>query len=221
MPSAQKNKFLKTFKKMKKILLTSFIILTSFTIKAQYTGLCVDCYLSIEAGIVNSNVSGFPDASAKSGLYIGFYNYRWISDSFSLRFGTTYQSLGAHVNNSDANFVNHSLRLPFSLHYTFKNKFQVFTGADIGFSMTGEIPKDLPEAANDFGLEFDFRDTITYFDFSVFVGAGFILSENIDINFKYNIGLTDLRSESINTNPGEKWMHNWATLSLGYTWRDY
>jgi opacity protein-like surface antigen len=53
-------------------------------------------------------------------------------------------------------------------------------------------------------------------DASVFIGVGYILIDNIDINLKYNYGVTD-----INKNPEESDLKkNWLTLSIGYTFRD-
>ena len=79
----------------------------------------------------------------------------------------------------------------------------------------GKLPEfERGEDSTDY---FDFRDNLTLLDASVLFGVGYILGNNIDINLKYNLGVTNLHKEEYTKG---NWKKNWATLSVGYTFRD-
>ena len=205
---------------MKKLLLTLTIALCSFFYgNAQYIGgygggsLCLDCYSSIEVGALSSNISGLEDSSAKLGFYIGFYQFRYISESFSLRSGISYNNIGAEIDGYEDPLIIHSINIPLSLHYTYDYKFQGFIGGELGTNFFGKLPAY--ESEDSFDHSFEFSDTLTYFDASIFVGAGYIIAEHIDINIKYNFGVTNISKA-----PDTEWKKNWLTLSVGYTFRD-
>jgi len=207
---------------MRKLFITALFIFGLLTTsKAQfYHGggvLCFDCSTSIEAGAILSNVSGMDDASSKIGFYIGFYQYKYISDKFSLRMGTSYNNLGAKVKGADKPLIFHSVNLPITLHYLINDNIQVFAGGELGTNFFGELPKfEDNETISDY---IDFRDNFTLFDASVVVGVGYIILNSIDINLKYNLGVTNIyKPESTFDDFNMK--KNWLTLSLGYTFRD-
>lgn len=206
---------------MKKLIITLFVFIGAITIsKSQFYGggngvLCFDCSSSIEAGAVMSNISGLEGASSKAGFYFGFYQYKYISDKFSLRMGTTYSNLGAKVKGAKTPLVIHSINLPISLHYLINENIQTFAGGELGTNFFGKLPEfEGDEYPADM---FDFRDNFTLFDGSVFFGAGYIIANSIDINLKYNLGVTNFNKSESSDNKMRK---NWLTLSLGYTFRD-
>ncbi len=195
-----------------------FVLLTS-SAYGQFGELCVDCYPSVEVGGVNSSINGFDNTSSKTGFYIGYFNYRWISDSFALRAGTTYQNLGVQIDDAEDNFIIHSINFPISLHYTYQNKFQGFIGGELGTNLFGSYPESNESSTIIGANDVDIREVVSFLDASIFFGVGVIISDNIDINLRYNLGVTDVRSQEFNTE-GEEWKENWLTLSLAYTWRD-
>ena len=202
---------------MKKLLLTICLLFTTYFTQAQFYGggvFCSDCYSSIEAGGILSNISGLDGGSSKTGFYFGVYQYRYISDSFSFRSGISYNNLGAKVEGFDDPLVIHSINFPLILHYTYDYKFQGFVGGEIGTNFFGKLPAY--SSSDSFDHTFEFSENFTLLDASVFIGVGYILIDNIDINLKYNYGVTD-----INKNPEESDLKkNWLTLSIGYTFRD-
>ena len=201
---------------MKKFLIVSILIIASQQVMSQYyySGIfCDDCYSSLEVGVVQSNISGLDGASSKSGFHLGIYQFRYISESFAIRYGSSYTNLGANIKGSEEPIVFHSINFPLSVHYDYNNKFQGFLGGELGTNFFGKIPSSEGDTIDQL---FDFRDQFTLFDASVFLGAGYIIIETIDINLKYNIGVTNINTDV----SGPDLRKNWLTLSVAYTWRD-
>lgn len=199
----------------KPLLVLAFVFCTTYTSQAQYWGgpwFCFDCYSSIEVGGISSTIFGMEDSSAKLGFYIGFYQYIDISDSFAFRSGLSYNNLGAEIEGFDNPLVIHSINFPLSVHYIYKETFQGFVGGELGTNFFGKLP--VYESADSFDHSFEFRDNFTFFDASVFFGVGYIIADNIDINLRYNLGVTN-----ISKNPIQDWKKNWLTLSAAYTFR--
>jgi len=210
---------------MRKFIFT-FIFLSFSTAYSQFfggTGICFDCYTSMEIGVVSSSISGLDRSSPKTGFYIGFYQYNDISDSFAFRVGISYNTLGAKMKDEElferSQFSIHAVGVPLSLHYTYKRRFQGFFGGEISSNVAGKLPKIKGEPDDWYGEDdpmFDFRDNVNFFDASIFFGTGIILIENIDISLKYNIAVSKLSKNEI-----DNWKKNWLTLSVAYTFRDY
>lgn len=201
---------------MKKFLLTLAIAVgTTVFSYSQFYGngfLCFDCESSFEAGIISSSLSGRSDTSQKIGFYIGFYQYKYVSEKVSLRFGTSYNNLGAKIKDFDSPLVFHSINFPLSVHYFPAENYQVFAGGELGTNFFGKLPNS---DSDGFMSDFSLHDNFTLFDASLIFGAGYILAENIDINLKYNLGVTN-----VSKNEDFNWKKNWLTLSVGYTFRD-
>lgn len=198
------------------LLLTFLTISTSaFSQWGAWGNFCSDCYTGIEVGMVSSNISGFEGASAKTGFYAGFYQYAYLSDELSLRYGLSYSNIGSEVDGFDNPFIIHSINTPLSLHYIFKEQFQVFAGGELGTNLFGKFPNN----DGDFVDDFDFNENIAFLDASAFAGVGYILNNTIDFSVRYNFGLTNLYGGDIEG--AADWKKNWLTLSVGYTFRDF
>lgn len=197
-----------------------FCLTTSYYANAQYFGSsfigswCYDCSTSIEAGVISSSISSLENSSDKTGLYVGLYQYAYLNDFMSLRTGLSYNNLGAELEGFKDPLIIHSINTPISLHFIFYQKIQVFGGFEIGTNLFGKFPTN--ENSNNFDQSFDFSDNIKFLDLSALFGVGYIIADHIDINVKYNLGLTDI---SDNPALGEL-KKNWFTLSVGYTFRD-
>lgn len=206
---------------MKKILLTfSIVFCTTFASYSQFYGgggFCIDCYTSIEVGGVSSSVSGMDNTSSKFGFHFGVYQFKDLSDSFALRYGMAYNNLGAKMDNSDLykndKLIMHSINIPLSLHYNYQRKYQAFLGGELGTNFFGKLPT-LKSSTQQYD-NFDYTDNFNLIDVSVFIGVGYIIIENIDINLKYNLGVTN-----VSKNDNYDWKKNWITLSVAYTFRD-
>src|SRR5690606_4239192 len=200
---------------MKKLLYSALFFCTSFFSHSQYYGgmFCLDCYSSIEIGAISSNISGFEGASAKTGFYFGIYQFADLSDSFALRYGTSYTNIGSKIKGFDDPLIIHSINFPLSLHYAYQEQFQGFIGGELGTNFFGKLP--LSEGGDAFDQSFEFRDKFTLFDVSIFAGVGYILADNIDFNLRYNFGVTNVSLDS-----EQDWKKNWLTLSVAYTFRE-
>lgn len=192
----------------------------SFNSNAQFYGgsfiggWCYDCYTSLEAGVVSSSISGLENSSNKTGLYVGVYQYAYLNDFMALRSGISYNNLGAELEGFENPLIIHSINTPISLHFIFNQQIQVFGGLEIGTNLFGKFPTY--ENSNNFDQSYDFSDNFKFLDLSALFGVGYIIADHIDINVKYNLGLTDI---SDNPALGEL-KKNWFTLSVGYTFRD-
>lgn len=207
---------------MKKILFTLILVCsTAFTSYSQFFygggGFCLDCYTSIEVGAVSSSISGMDNTSSKIGFHFGVYQFRDISDSFSFRYGIAYNNLGAKMDNpklyTNDKLIMHSINIPLSLHYNYQRKFQGFLGGELGTNFFGKLPN--LKISNYQYDNFDYHENFNLLDASVFVGVGYILIETIDINLKYNFGVTNVSAKDEND-----WKKNWLTLSVSYTFRE-
>lgn len=203
--------------KLKLHLTLLFLFLCIYSSKAQYgyghynNFVCYTCDFGIEVGALVSNINGL-DTSEKPGFYIGFYNTKEFDDNWAIRFGLGYANLGAKVKEYNTNVVLHTAIVePISVHYTFRNKIKTFVGMNLGITMLGKNPynEDSP------GMSF-FPEGIKMFDFSVFAGTGYKLTDNLDLNLKYDLGLTNINDME---NSKDKWKKNWLMLSVAYTFR--
>ncbi len=206
---------------MRKFLLTlGFTICTTVSFSQIFYGagaICLDCYSSIEVGAVSSKISGLDNSSQKIGFHFGYYHFKYVSETVTFRFGISYDNLGATMDDPNNLLKNnrlifHSVNLPFSVHYTHNNQFQGFGGGELGTNFFGKIPTLKGEGDSD---TFDFHENFNLIDASVFVGVGYILGYNIDINLKYNLGVTNISKIEDNN-----WKKNWFTLSIAYTFRE-
>ncbi|SEP55098.1 outer membrane beta-barrel protein [Flavobacterium urocaniciphilum] len=205
---------------MKKQIFLFLLLLTSSLSKAQffYGDFCLDCYASIEAGGIYSNISGLENSSGKTGFYFGFYQFFPIDDQFSFRSGLSYNNIGAEVDGFDTPLIIHSINFPLSLHYRLKENYQFFGGGEFGTNLFGKYPQRRDEYYDSFDNQMAFNENFTFLDVSAFLGVGYIISDNIDFNLKYNLGLTSINKEDIFRD--NNWKKNWLTLSVGYTFRD-
>lgn len=199
---------------------TLFLIITlfglSFNSQAQFGGssiLCYDCYWSIEAGVNSATISGMEGSGQKIGFYFGSYRFFVINDDFAIRSGASYNNLGTKVKGEKKPYILHSINPSMSLHYFMQDqKFQVFGGGELGLNFAGKLPSSENNGFLDNIL--GFNDTFTTVDFSVFAGAGYIINKRLDINLKYNLGLTN-----VSVDDDFNWKKNWLTLSVGYSFR--
>lgn len=201
--------------KLKLHLTFLLFFLSLYSAQAQYGysngWWCYACDFGIEVGGVVSNINGM-DASEKAGLYIGLFNSYEFNDNWGIRYGMGYANVGAKIKEYDTSVVLHTMIIePISVHYTFRDKFKTFLGANIGSTMVGKNPYNEEEP----GMTL-FPKGIKHFDFSLFAGGGYKLTDNLDVNLRYNLGLTNINDMEDST---DKWKTNWLVLSLAYTFR--
>lgn len=101
-------------------------------------------------------------------------------------------------------------------HYRISGNFQIFAGGELGVNILGKFPRDNENLYyyKDDDI-FDFRERINFVDASVALGVGYILWDVIDINFKYNLGVTN-----VSKIPDTEFKKSWLTLSVGYSFRE-
>ncbi|QQU02430.1 outer membrane beta-barrel protein [Myroides odoratus] len=200
--------------KLKLHLTFLFLLFSCYTANAQFYGndlYCYDCDFGIEVGGTLSNINGL-DASEKAGLFIGLYNSYDFNDHWAIRFGLGYANLGARIKEYNTNVVLHTAPIePISVHYTFKQKFKTFLGANLGMTFYGKNPYNEEEP----GMKL-MPESIKFFDVSLFAGGGYKLTDNLDLNLRYNLGMTNINNME---DSDAKWKNNWMSLSVAYTFR--
>ena len=201
--------------KLKLHLTLLFFFLSFYSSQAQYgygnNFWCYSCDFGIEVGGTLSNINGL-DASEKAGIYIGLYNSYDFNDKWGIRYGFGYANIGARIKEYNTSIVLHTMLIePLSVHYTIQNKFKTFLGVTIGGAILSKNPYNEEEP----GLSI-FPKGIKPFDFSAFAGGGYKLTDNLDVNLRYNLGLTNINDME---DSNAKWKTNWLALSLAYTFR--
>lgn len=201
--------------KLKLHLALLLLFLSCYTSYAQYgygNGFyCFDCEFTIEVGGTVSNINGL-DTSEKAGVYIGIFNSYEFNNTWAIRYGLGYASLGARNKEYKTNVVLHTMLIePISVHYTFQKKFKTFLGVNVGSTIASKNPYNEDEP----GMTL-FGKGIKFMDLSIFAGGGYKLTDKIDLNLKYDLGLTNINDMEDST---AKWKKNWLTLSVAYTFR--
>ena len=192
---------------MKKNLFILFIFVGCYNqsmaqfIRNNYVRLCDDCFVNIEAGAFIPTFSGLKNASTGVGYGISFYNYEDLKTDkpLFLRYGLTMNIISVEFDDVERN--NYKILgsiMDLSVHYRNRNGYQAFGGVNLESNFTSPDP----------GSE----DAIEFLTYGLFGGFGLIISENIEINFKYNLGL-----RNISKNPNQKFKKNYFGVSLGYS----
>lgn len=191
---------------MKKTLLSLFVFMgwaNQSNAQIYYSRfLCQDCYGNIEVGANLPMFSGIDNAKPKVGYSVAASSYKEINENIFLKFGPAFSQF--KVGFDDANIEDltiYTVTGNVGVHYIEKRDYQFFGGVNI----EGNLTKDRMSYS-------DANNEIEFLTYSLYAGGGLILAKRLELNAKYNLGLT-----SINSNPEQKWKRNYVSLSLGYT----
>ncbi|MCE7995770.1 MAG: PorT family protein [Roseivirga sp.] len=138
-------------------------------------------------------------AESKLGFHAGvFYNFK-LTVRFHLRPEVEYSLQGAkdEIETVDANF--NPINLKFKANYNYAN-FRLLTDFQVLGKLSLQVGPQfgiltLAELKTDRSKE-NLTDDLTSTELGIVLGLGYRLSGSFDINFRYNLGLTDLIDES-------------------------
>lgn len=190
--------------KMKKIILTVAAICAVSFANAQ------DIKFGVKAGLNISNVTGDYqnefDAKSLIGLQIGGFAEIGISDKLAFQPELLYSMQGAKTEFSES-FEGFSasgestlklnyLNVPLLLKYKLADKFSILAGPQVGLLMSAEQEFTFTETFDgetfsESGTE-DVKENYESILLSFNVGASYSITDNIFVDARYNLGLSNL-----------------------------
>lgn len=163
---------------MKNILLLSVLSVLAIVCPAQET------HFGIKAGInmASVKISNGTDYDTKVGLHLGGLAHIHISKQFAVQPELLYSMQGGESGNVklQLNYIN----LPLLAQYMLNNGFRLQTGPQISFLVSAESKVG--------DVEVDIKDEIAGIDFSWVFGLGYLFSQGIGIDTRFNIGLNNI-----------------------------
>lgn len=176
--------------KSKLIWLVTFLISIGNDIHAQNK--------NVFGGMVGMNVSSISnyDGKAAPGMTVGLYWERKLSSTFSLQSNFLYSQRGERAGESTPELKLQYIHLPIMTKYYITDSFQVMAGIywDLLLGIAGD---------NHFNSDFKSGD------FGIPVGASYDLSNHIQLDLSYNIGLTN-----ISNSPDFVLRNSWVSVTV-------
>lgn len=185
---------------MKKILMTAVAVFGFAFANAQETK------FGAKAGLNLSNFTGdIENTSTKIGFQVGAFVEIKVSDKFSVQPELLFTSVGAKFDGSpDVTATLNYLAIPVMAKYYVADKFSLEAGPQIGFLMSAKAKAD--------GDSEDIKDGFESTDFGINIGAGYDVTENINIGLRYTVGVSNILADSGDFKGGNS---NFA-LAVGY-----
>lgn len=222
---------------MKKIVLSAFAILTIGLVHAQ------DLRFGVKAGLNLATLSGGAtneDATMKVGFHAGGLMEVKFTDKLALQpellFSLQGTKIDGRVDYGGGEYDEYSdklnlgyINIPVMLKFYPTKSFFLEAGPQVGFLVTGKRNRDFTEVYDDgnsivttkTSSETDVKDLYKSIDFGFNVGLGYDFTENVFINARYNIGLSNISDvpSVFGFNPGVAELdrkNSVISLSFGY-----
>jgi opacity protein-like surface antigen len=189
---------------MKKILfLAAAAIMTANVASAQFT-------YGVKGGLNLANISNL-EMDMKPSIYVGAFGEYQISDFFGVAGELVYSRQGAAASAEGVKTKTRLsyLNVPVLAKLYIADGLSLDLGPQFGF-LTGA--KQWVEAEGASG-SVDIKDTVNGFDLSVGMGLSYNITENILVQGRYNLGLTDGFK---NNESDDKFKNNVIQVGVGY-----
>ncbi|MBD0726072.1 hypothetical protein B6A10_12890 [Flavobacterium sp. L1I52] len=177
---------------MKKIILTVAAMFAFGFANAQ------EVKFGVKAGLNLSNFTGdVENNSIKAGFQAGGLVEIKVSDKFSVQPEVLYSLQGTKIEEegTDVNFNMSYLNVPVMAKFYVADGFSLEAGPQIGFLLSANGKAE--------GVSIDIKDYFKSTDFSLNVGAGYDVAENVNIGARYGFGLSNIAKDS-----GSEKLHN-------------
>ena len=162
----------------------------------------------VKAGLNLSSFSGESDLQVRPSFYVGGLVEIKINEKFSVQPELVYSSQGTkYKNDSDYTSKVDYLNIPVMAKYLVAKGFSIEVGPQIGFVTSAQDTYK--------GLSQDTKEYISSTDFSLGFGAGYDVTENINIGLRYNVGLTKVNKTS---SPGSSDIKN-SVFQIGAAYK--
>jgi hypothetical protein len=180
---------------MKKVILAAVAVFALGSANAQETK------FGVKAGLNLSNFTGDAEGnSMKVGFQIGGFAEIKISEKFAIQPELVYSAQGAKLKQEffgetfeyDVNlgYIN----VPVMAKYFVAENFSLEAGPQIGFLMSAKAKADSESE--------DIKSEYNSVDFGLNLGAGFDVTENINLGLRYTVGLSNIAKDSGNQSVG-------------------
>jgi len=131
----------------------------------------------------------------------GGINYEWkLSDRLAFQSNILYVQKGEKGKNNISALKLHYINMPIILKYYITAKFSISTGINSDF-LVGVTANNLDKN--------DFKNT----DWGIPIGLSYLLSDKIEFGVTYNLGLTEINTNTMNSN---KLKNNFGNVTLAY-----
>jgi len=167
---------------MKKIIFAAVAVFGFAFANAQETK------FGAKAGLNLSNFTGDAEnSSTKVGFQVGAFVEIKVSEKFSVQPEVMFSALGATEEffgitvNTNLNYIV----VPVMAKYYVAGAFSLEAGPQIGFLMSAKSEADGGESV-------DIKDIVNSTDFGINVGAGYDVTENINLGLRYTIGVSNI-----------------------------
>jgi hypothetical protein len=209
---------------MKKYILTTVIVFVFTFTNAQ------EIKFGAKAGLNIANLTGyFPDSSPLTGFNVGVFAEIKIANKFAVQpellFSTQGNKMKVPVLDASSDYLysydgkwNLSyLNLPVMAKYYILDKLSIETGPQIGLLLSAKAKYSSDDRAlpslNTSTAEYDIKNYIKSVDLGLNFGATYDFSENLSVNFRYNLGLANINNEPMSSSNIKNKV---LSLSLGY-----
>lgn len=173
---------------MKKLIVILAIATTSFASAQAQTS------FGIKAGLNGYSLTGDDtdgiNFKTKFGGNGGFFANIPLSTQFSLQPEAVFSMEGAKISEGGqtGTFALNYVNVPVLVQFNTTSGFFVEAGPQIGFLTSAKAKAD--------GEEEDLKDGLKSTAFSIALGAGYKLTENVRVNGRYNLGVSNIVDES-------------------------
>jgi Outer membrane protein beta-barrel domain len=126
------------------------------------------------------------DTSSKVGLQVGMFVEIKSSDKLIIQPELLYSSLGIKedIEGTTVNFNTNYLVLPVMFKYLASEKFSLEAGPQIGFLLSAKAKAN--------GNSGDIKDEFNSTDFGINIGAGYDVSEKVNLSLRYTSGISNI-----------------------------
>ena len=180
---------------MKRLLLFLALSLTLFHLNAQNSKHTI----GIMGGGSFSTISNY-EGDLLLGLTGGIY-YEWkLSDRLAFQSNILYVQKGEMGKNNISALKLHYINMPIMLKYYITAEFSISTGINSDF-LVGVTANNIDKN--------DFKNT----DWGIPIGLSYLLSDKIELGVTYNLGLTKIENNNMNSNDLK---NNFGNITLAY-----
>lgn len=176
---------------MKKLFFAAIAVMAFGATNAQ------EIKFGAKAGLNMSNFTGDAETDSKVGFHVGAFAEIGINEKFAVQPELLFSMLGAKDDN--ANYDSNYILVPVMAKYYATEKLSFEAGPQVGFLMSAKYDGE------------DIKDFYKSTDFALNLGAGYDVTENINVGLRYSFGLSNI-SDIDGTEVGTSNL----SLGLGY-----
>jgi len=199
---------------MKKVILSWVAIATFGFVSAQETS--NKPIFGAKAGVNLATLTGEDSdgAETRTSIHAGMFVEFKITDKFSIQPELLYSAKGTKASGfiegiqADIVMKLNYIEIPVMFRYYVVDKFSLEAGPYVGFIAAAKMKVDTSMG----GGTADIKDTIKSTDFGLGVGASYDVLDNLFINFRYSMGL----SEVGDSGSGDDIKNSVVQFGLGY-----